>query len=92
VYFLLVILGTRLGTAVLAANGVILQFFALTAFGLDGLANAAEALVGEAIGAGDPMSLTIAVRVSVSLEPLFGLSLQHSGSPPIVHSPRSLRI
>ena len=57
VYFLLTILGTRLGTVVLAANGVILQFFSLTAFGLDGLSNAAEALVGEAIGARNPAAL-----------------------------------
>jgi MATE family multidrug resistance protein len=40
----------RLGGVVLAANAVLLNFQNLTAFGLDGIAHAAEALVGKAIG------------------------------------------
>lgn len=40
----------RLGGTILAANAVLLQFQHLTSFGLDGIAHAAEALVGKAIG------------------------------------------
>jgi multidrug resistance protein, MATE family len=43
--------GARAGDAVLAANAVLLNFHMIAAYGLDGFANAAEALVGEAIGA-----------------------------------------
>ena len=42
--------GARLGGLVLAANAVLMNFQNLTSFGLDGLAHAAEALVGKAIG------------------------------------------
>lgn len=40
----------RLGGQVLAANAVLMNFQHLTAFGLDGIAHAAEALVGRAVG------------------------------------------
>jgi multidrug resistance protein, MATE family len=43
--------GARAGDAVLAANAVLLNLHNLAAYGLDGFANATEALVGEAIGA-----------------------------------------
>ncbi|HSM32430.1 MAG TPA: MATE family efflux transporter [Woeseiaceae bacterium] len=42
--------GTRMGGLVLAANAILMQLQNLTAFGLDGLAHAAEALVGKAVG------------------------------------------
>ncbi len=42
--------GARLGGLVLAANAVLMNFQNLTSFGLDGIAHAAEALVGKAIG------------------------------------------
>jgi MATE family multidrug resistance protein len=44
-------LGAGLGDVALAANQVLLQFLAITAYALDGFAFAAEALVGEAMGA-----------------------------------------
>jgi len=44
--------GARSGEAILAANAVLLNFHWIASYGLDGFANAAEALVGEAIGAG----------------------------------------
>jgi multidrug resistance protein, MATE family len=44
--------GARAGDAILAANAVLLNFHWIASYGLDGFANAAEALVGEAIGAG----------------------------------------
>jgi multidrug resistance protein, MATE family len=43
--------GARTGDAVLAANAVLLNLHNIAAYGLDGFANATEALVGEAIGA-----------------------------------------
>ena len=42
--------GTRMGGLILAANAILMQLQNLTAFGLDGLAHAAEALVGRAVG------------------------------------------
>lgn len=42
--------GARLGGLVLAANAVLMNLQNLTAFGLDGIAHAAEALVGKAVG------------------------------------------
>jgi len=44
-------LGAGLGDATLAANQVLLQFLHVTAYALDGFAFAAEALVGQAVGA-----------------------------------------
>lgn len=43
--------GARQGDAILAANAVLQHFVHLMAFGLDGISNAAEALVGQAVGA-----------------------------------------
>lgn len=45
-------LGAGLGDVALAANQVLLQFLNITAYALDGFAFAAEALVGQAVGAG----------------------------------------
>ncbi len=47
----------KLGEVILAANSVLDQFGMLAAFLLDGFANAAEALVGEAFGARDKLAL-----------------------------------
>ena len=47
-------LGAGQGDVPLAANQVLLQFVALTAFALDGFAFAAESLVGQAVGAQRP--------------------------------------
>ncbi|MCR9125485.1 MAG: MATE family efflux transporter [Rhodobacteraceae bacterium] len=44
-------LGSGFGDVTLAANQVLLQFLMITAYGLDGFAFAAEALVGQAMGA-----------------------------------------
>ena len=46
-------IGARFGNEELAANHVLLQFFMITAFLLDGFAFAVEALVGQAFGAKD---------------------------------------
>ncbi|MGJ8627667.1 MAG: MATE family efflux transporter [Sulfitobacter sp.] len=44
-------MGSGLGDVTLAANQVLLQFLMITAYALDGFAFAAEALVGQALGA-----------------------------------------
>ncbi|TDT76995.1 MATE family multidrug resistance protein [Litoreibacter halocynthiae] len=43
--------GARFGDVTLAANQILLQFLHITAYALDGFAFAAEALVGQALGA-----------------------------------------
>jgi len=44
-------LGARFGDTTLAANQVLLQFMYITAYAMDGFAYAAEALIGQALGA-----------------------------------------
>ncbi|MBX6318400.1 MAG: MATE family efflux transporter [Pigmentiphaga sp.] len=56
-------LGAMQGDTVLAANALLLNFLTFMAFGLDGFAHAAEALVGSAVGAGDAPGLRRAVRL-----------------------------
>jgi MATE family multidrug resistance protein len=58
--------GARMGDVVLAVNAVLLNFFSLMSFALDGFAYAAEALVGSAVGARDGRALRSAVRVSTA--------------------------
>lgn len=58
-------LGAGLGDTVLAGNAVLLNFQTFTAFGLDGFAYAAEALVGLAVGARDRVSLRTASHVAM---------------------------
>lgn len=45
--------GARLGTVILAANALLLNFQNVLSYALDGFAHAAEALCGQAIGAAD---------------------------------------
>jgi len=58
-------LGAREGDAVLAANAVLLNFQTFMAFGLDGFAHAAEALVGAAAGARDRHAFRQAVKITM---------------------------
>lgn len=58
--------GARQGDVILAANAVLLHFISLAAFFLDGLAFAAEALVGRAIGAAHRAGLVAAARMTTS--------------------------
>ncbi len=51
IFLSFVFLGSDMGDVTLAANQVLLQFLMITAYGLDGFAFAAEALVGRAVGA-----------------------------------------
>ena len=54
----------KLGDVTLAANAILLNFQSFTAFALDGIAHAAEALVGGAIGARNRAALRSAVAIS----------------------------
>jgi len=69
--------GARFGDVTLAANQILLQFLEITAYALDGFAAAAEALVGQALGARNRAGLRRASLLT-SLWGLFwvlGLSL-----------------
>ncbi|MDT4865142.1 DNA damage-inducible protein F [compost metagenome] len=56
--------GTRLGDATVAANALLLNGLLVTAYALDGLAHAVEALCGHAIGARDRAGLRRALLVA----------------------------
>jgi multidrug resistance protein, MATE family len=56
--------GARQGDVILAGNSILMQFIAACAFFLDGLAFAAEALVGRAVGGPHRNGLTIAARMT----------------------------
>jgi len=58
--------GARSGDVALAANAVLNNFLLVSAFFLDGLANAAEQLCGRAVGARDRTSFSSATRLVVS--------------------------
>lgn len=76
--------GARLGDTVLAANAVLMNFQMLLAYALDGIAHAAEALVGRAAGARDRAGLLRAVartlRWSVGLATAFTLAYLIAGT------------
>lgn len=57
--------GARLGDNVVAANAILMNFMLLISFGLDGIANAAEAMVGQAAGAGDSNAQKNIVNISL---------------------------
>ena len=57
--------GARSGDLILAANAVLNNFLLVSAFFLDGLANAAEQLCGRALGARDRTGFTGAVRLVI---------------------------
>jgi MATE family multidrug resistance protein len=56
--------GAEQGDVILAANAVLMNFISVAAFFLDGLAFAAEALVGRAIGAAHRAGLMAAAKLS----------------------------
>jgi len=56
--------GAQLGTLTLAANAVLMNFFLLTSYLLDGLATAAEQIAGRAVGARYRPAFDRAVRLT----------------------------
>jgi MATE family multidrug resistance protein len=53
-------LSATLGDVVLAANAILMQFFLMMAYGLDGVSHTAETLTGHAFGARKPRQLRTA--------------------------------
>jgi MATE family multidrug resistance protein len=56
--------GAAFGDVTLAANAILMQLVQVLAYGLDGFAHAAEALVGAAVGAGRRDNYRWAIRVT----------------------------
>lgn len=67
--------GAIFGDRILAANHVLLQLVALSAYLLDGYAHATEILVGRAKGAGRPAGFDRAVRLSTEMSAVTALVL-----------------
>ena len=65
---------TRMGGLILAANAILQQFQNLTAFGLDGFAHAAEALVGKAIGQRRRDALETSVKLCLKWSLIFAVA------------------
>ena len=78
--------GARLGPAVLAANAVLMNFQNLTSLGLDGLAHAAEAMVGRAVGQKDKESLQHTVGLTLRWSLIFaaGFTLLYVVAGPLI--------
>lgn len=85
--------GAAQGDIILASNAVLMNFQAITALGLDGFANATEALVGKAIGGRDKQSFHDAVQTasiwSVLVAAIFSLAYWIAGVP-LIHMMTSL--
>ncbi len=64
-----------MGGTILAANALLMNLQNLTAFALDGIAHAAEALVGKAIGAKQRDALEHAVRLTLRWSLGFAVAL-----------------
>jgi len=56
--------GAKQGDVILAANAILLNFQALMALGLDGFANATEALVGKAVGSKNRKAFVDSVKTA----------------------------
>ncbi len=66
--------GARLGSLILAANAVLMNLQYLTSFGLDGIAHAAEAMVGKAVGQRRKDALQRAVQLSLKWSLIFAVA------------------
>ena len=66
--------GAKAGDVTLAANVVLLHFFDVSAYLIDGFANASEALVGQAVGAKNRSRFRIAVKLTTIWAMLTGIA------------------
>ena len=78
--------GARLGPAILAANAVLMNFQNLTSLALDGIAHAAEAMVGKAVGKKDHRALqeTVALTLRWSLYFAAGFTALYVVTGPLI--------
>ena len=67
--------GARQGDVILAANAVLMHFISVGAYFLDGLAFAAEALVGRAVGASHRAGLKAAARMTTLWAAAFAVAI-----------------
>jgi MATE family multidrug resistance protein len=67
--------GARTGDLTLAANAVLNNFLMIGSFFLDGIANAAEQLCGQSLGAGNRKEFSHAVRLVLGWGAVFGLAV-----------------
>ena len=65
--------GARLGDDVIAANAILMNFLLLISFGLDGIANAAEVMVGKAKGENNQKSMFVSVNIALFWTGIFAL-------------------
>ena len=65
--------GARAGDVVVAANAVLLNFFEVSAYLIDGFAYASEALVGQSVGARDRQRFRTAIRLTSGWAMVVGL-------------------
>jgi MATE family multidrug resistance protein len=66
--------GARLGDDVIAANAILMNFLLLISFGLDGVANAAEVMVGKAKGENNQKSMFVSVNIALFWTGIFALA------------------
>ncbi|GAA6205063.1 MATE family efflux transporter [Thalassotalea sp. SU-HH00458] len=66
--------GARLGDNVVAANAILMNFLLFISFGLDGIANAAEVMVGKAKGENNLKKLQVVFKVSLFWTIIFALA------------------
>lgn len=62
VFAFITVQGARLGDRILASNALLLNFLYLLSYALDGIAHAAEALTGKAVGSANALGLRLTVR------------------------------
>ncbi|MDH3978257.1 MAG: MATE family efflux transporter [Gammaproteobacteria bacterium] len=65
--------GARMGTLILATNAILMNFQLFLSYALDGIAYAAEALVGKAVGGRDTNGLRTAVKRTLNWSLLFAV-------------------
>jgi MATE family multidrug resistance protein len=66
--------GARLGDSIIATNAILMNFVLLISFGLDGIANATEVLVGKAQGENNVKKRNVIVKIALFWTGLFALS------------------
>jgi len=66
--------GARLGDDVIATNAILMNFVLLISFGLDGIANATEVLVGKAQGQQDRNQRSLVIKLALFWTGIFALA------------------
>ena len=67
--------GAKAGNVIVSANAVLMHCFEVSAFLIDGFAYAAEALVGQAVGAGNRLRFRDAIVISTAWALVIGIVL-----------------